>query len=205
MPSPHDEPVQELAWPEGTCYGCGPANADGLDLESHLSEDEERLEATFEPDADHNAGDPNILYGGLIASLIDCHSMWTAITFAHLDAHQSLTDEVAYFVTSELEVDYRKSTRREIRASDPPRTRSCHRKSTLTGTKPRSRFPNTNLGLLALPVPDDVALADPRGVERHLRGSDRRRLLGTLTVPISNIGSLRTISIVNCPTPLHSP
>lgn len=105
-----DEAVQDLAWPEGTCYGCGPANDDGFQLKSYLSEGGDRLEATFEPDATYNSGAPNVMYGGLVASLIDCQSMWTAITFAHLAAERPLTDDLLMYVTAELEVDYRDPT-----------------------------------------------------------------------------------------------
>jgi acyl-coenzyme A thioesterase PaaI-like protein len=35
--------------------------------------------ATFQPEPKYNAGFPNVMYGGIIAALIDCHSIWTAI------------------------------------------------------------------------------------------------------------------------------
>jgi acyl-coenzyme A thioesterase PaaI-like protein len=104
------EPVQDLAWPEGTCYGCGPANEEGLQLKSYLSEEGNRLEATFEPSTIFNSGAPNIMYGGLVASLIDCQSMWTAIVFAHHEENHSLTDDLLLYVTANLNVDYRGPT-----------------------------------------------------------------------------------------------
>lgn len=110
METLHREPVQDLAWPEGTCHGCGPANTDGLQLKSYLSEDNDRLVATFEPSAIFNSGVPNIMYGGLVASLIDCQSIWTAIVFAHLAEDRPLTGDLMLHVTSELTVDYRKPT-----------------------------------------------------------------------------------------------
>ncbi|WP_435158413.1 PaaI family thioesterase [Haladaptatus sp. DFWS20] len=104
------EAVQDSAWPEGTCYGCGPANDNRLQLKSYLSEEGDRLVATFEPDDIFNSGAPNSMYGGLVASLIDCQAMWTAIVFTHLAEDRPLTDNLIQFVTSELHVDYLKPT-----------------------------------------------------------------------------------------------
>jgi acyl-coenzyme A thioesterase PaaI-like protein len=105
-----EEPVQDIAWPEGTCYGCGPANTDGLQLKSFLAEDENSLVASFDGDGRFNSGMPNVAYGGLIASLIDCHSMWTAITFAHLEEGQSFSDGLMLYVTAELNIEYKEPT-----------------------------------------------------------------------------------------------
>lgn len=104
------EPVQEIAWPEGTCYGCGPANTDGLQLKSYLSEDGDGLVATYDADKRFNSGVSNVAFGGLIASLIDCHSMWTAIVFAHLDEERPLNDGFIPYVTAQLEVTYQEPT-----------------------------------------------------------------------------------------------
>lgn len=104
------QPVQ-LSWPDLTCYGCGPANADGLHLESYLGEEGETLVATVRPDETFNSGTPNVMYGGHIASLVDCHSVWTAITFAYRTEGRPLGSEprIAY-VTGRLNVDYHKPT-----------------------------------------------------------------------------------------------
>ncbi len=71
------------AWPDATCYGCGPANPLGHQIKSYWSEDGTEVVATFQPKPEHNAGFPNVMYGGLVASLIDCHSIWTAIATAY--------------------------------------------------------------------------------------------------------------------------
>lgn len=107
---PRHEAVQETAWPEGTCYGCGPANPEGLQLKSYLSEEGDELVASFDPDEGFNSGAPNVAYGGLLASLIDCQSMWTAITSAHLEANRPLADGFIPYVTAELNVEYREPT-----------------------------------------------------------------------------------------------
>ena len=104
------DPVQH-SWPDLTCYGCGPANERGLHLESYRSDDGERLVATVHPDEMFNAGAPNVMYGGHIASLVDCHSIWTAITFAYRAAERPLGSgpRIGY-VTGELDVTYRRPT-----------------------------------------------------------------------------------------------
>ena len=109
-PDGTNDPVQ-ASWPELTCYGCGPANEAGLHLESYLDEAGESLVATVHPDEVFNSGAPNVMYGGHVASLLDCHSVWTAITFAYRSEGRSLGSppRIAY-VTGRLSVDYRKPT-----------------------------------------------------------------------------------------------
>ena len=53
------------------CYGCGPANPHGHHLKSYLLDD--RTEARFTPDKIYSGGVPDNVYGGMIASLLDCH------------------------------------------------------------------------------------------------------------------------------------
>ncbi|MCZ6533874.1 MAG: PaaI family thioesterase, partial [SAR324 cluster bacterium] len=54
----------------------GPNNADGLRIESYW-EGEECI-CNWQPQPHQNAGRPNVLNGGIVASLIDCHSMCAA-------------------------------------------------------------------------------------------------------------------------------
>lgn len=104
------EPVQ-AAWPELTCWGCGPANEDGIHLESYVAEDGETLVATVEPDAVFDAGAPDVMYGGHVASLVDCHSIWTAITFAYEAEERPLgSDPRIAYVTGDLRVEFNRPT-----------------------------------------------------------------------------------------------
>ncbi|WP_121743219.1 PaaI family thioesterase [Natronorubrum halophilum] len=139
-----DEAVQDLAWPEGTCHGCGPANSDGLQLKSYLSVTGDQLVATFGPDAIFNSGVPNIMYGGLVASLIDCQAMWTAIVSAHLAEDRPLTDDLILYVTGELNVGYRKPT---------PLDQPIHLRSWVEGKPGRKTRVTCELG------PDDTVTA----------------------------------------------
>lgn len=105
-----DVPVQH-SWPDLTCFGCGPANEDGVHLESYLGPDDETLVATVDPEDRFTSGAPNVMYGGHVASLVDCHSVWTAITFAYLAADRPLgSDPRIEYVTGRLSVDYRAPT-----------------------------------------------------------------------------------------------
>ena len=74
-----ETPALQDAWPNATCFGCGPANPYGLHIKSYWDADGETVVATFQPEVKYNAGFPNVMYGGIVAALIDCHSVWTAI------------------------------------------------------------------------------------------------------------------------------
>jgi acyl-coenzyme A thioesterase PaaI-like protein len=73
-----DLSLQERFAPEGRCFGCGPANPDGLRIRSfRAAEDPERLIAEWRPSPHHEAFE-GVLNGGIIGTLLDCHSNWTA-------------------------------------------------------------------------------------------------------------------------------
>ncbi len=67
--------VQEEFAPQSICFGCGPANAQGLRIRS--MRDGDGLVATWKPQAHHEAF-PGVLNGGIIGSLLDCHCNWAA-------------------------------------------------------------------------------------------------------------------------------
>lgn len=108
--TPNETPLQD-AWPSGTCYGCGPANTHGNRIKSYWSPDGSEVIARFEAGPEHNAGFPNVMYGGLVASLIDCHSIWTAIawTYREQDRDHGSPPSLSY-VTGELNVRFLKPT-----------------------------------------------------------------------------------------------
>lgn len=74
-----DEPsLQERFAPAGRCFGCGPANPDGLRIRSHpRPDDPDEVVATWTPSPEHEAF-AGVLNGGIIGTLLDCHSNWTA-------------------------------------------------------------------------------------------------------------------------------
>ena len=91
--------------PEGRCFGCGPRNIDGLRIRSYLAGDG-TVVATWQARPEHQAFD-GYVNGGIIGTLIDCHSNWTAI--AALLERQG--GEVApSTVTSEISVQFKRPT-----------------------------------------------------------------------------------------------
>ena len=67
--------VQERYAPASRCFGCGPANEHGLRIRSLVDGDE--LVADWTPQPWHEAFD-GVLNGGIVGTLLDCHSNWTA-------------------------------------------------------------------------------------------------------------------------------
>lgn len=106
--------VTELAfqdyYPESVsyCYGCGRLNEYGLQIKSYWDGDE--AVCTFSPKPYHTAV-AGYVYGGLIASVIDCHSTGTAAAAAYRNQGRAMdTDPPLRFVTGSLHVDYLRPT-----------------------------------------------------------------------------------------------
>ena len=78
MPVDMNIALQDQAMPEGVCYGCGGRNPQGLHVKSYWHEDQVHVLAQHLPDSKY-CGWPDLVYGGLIAMLVDCHSNWTAM------------------------------------------------------------------------------------------------------------------------------
>ena len=67
--------LQETYAPHNACFGCGPANEEGLHVRSFV--DGEHVVAEWRP-APHHEAFPGVLNGGIIGTLLDCHCNWTA-------------------------------------------------------------------------------------------------------------------------------
>jgi len=90
------------------CYGCGRLNEQGLQVKSYW--DGEESFAVFHPKPYHIAI-PGYVYGGLIASLIDCHSTGTAAAAAYrAEGREMDTEPPLRFVTASLHVEYLRPT-----------------------------------------------------------------------------------------------
>ena len=90
------------------CYGCGRLNAKGLQIKSRWDGDE--TVARFTPRPEHIAV-PGYVYGGLIASLIDCHGTGTASAAAYRAEGRDMDSPPPLrFVTAALKVDYLRPT-----------------------------------------------------------------------------------------------
>ncbi len=90
------------------CYGCGRLNRKGHQLKTRWDGDE--TVSVFEPRPEHTAI-PGYVYGGLIASLVDCHGTGTAAAAAYREAgREPGTDPPFRFVTASINVRYLRPT-----------------------------------------------------------------------------------------------
>jgi acyl-coenzyme A thioesterase PaaI-like protein len=93
-----------------TCYGCGRLNPHGMHLRSRWDGDGPDVVAHYAPRPEQ-IGVSGFAYGGLIASLIDCHAMGTAAATAEREAGHAIGDRPApRYVTAALKVDFLKPT-----------------------------------------------------------------------------------------------
>jgi len=91
------------------CYGCGRLNEDGLKIKTQWEGDESVCR--YEPQPHYTGGFPGFVYGGFLASLIDCHSSGTASAADLRQRGSSPDDETpSRFVTASLRIDFIKPT-----------------------------------------------------------------------------------------------
>jgi acyl-coenzyme A thioesterase PaaI-like protein len=105
-----DAPAFQDAYPDDLshCYGCGRLNEHGLQLKSRW--DGEETVAVFTPRPYHVAL-PGFVYGGLIASLVDCHGTASAAAAAcRAEGRELGSEPPVRFVTAALHVDYLRPT-----------------------------------------------------------------------------------------------
>ena len=159
MPEPPAHAVQDF-YPDdfSHCYGCGRLNAHGLQLKTRW--DGEETIARFVPAPEHMAL-PGYVYGGLIASLIDCHAMGTAAAATLRAEGRDVGDAPSpRFVTAALQVEYLKPTplgpELEIRARVRERT---PRKVVVESTVSAGGVITARGEAVAVPLP--AAMAQP--------------------------------------------
>jgi acyl-coenzyme A thioesterase PaaI-like protein len=68
--------LQDLFLADNRCFGCGPANPDGLHLKTY--EDGDGFVAEWTPE-DRFQGPPGVVTGGIMAVPMDCHATWAAM------------------------------------------------------------------------------------------------------------------------------
>ncbi|HEY1135035.1 MAG TPA: PaaI family thioesterase [Nocardioides sp.] len=102
-----DTSLQDTYFPDLSCFGCGPANAKGLQLRSFA--DGERVTAAFTPWPEHDNG-LGFLNGGIIATVLDCHSAAAVTHTAHERGWPSDPGVPLPYVTAGLDVRYRRPT-----------------------------------------------------------------------------------------------
>jgi acyl-coenzyme A thioesterase PaaI-like protein len=107
-----DLSLQQRYYARGGCFGCGPANEKGLRIQSYpdgLSADCE-VRADWRPQGHHEAF-AGVLNGGIIGTLLDCHSNWTAAW--HLMQRDGL-DRPPFMVTADFHVKLRRPTPMDV-------------------------------------------------------------------------------------------
>jgi acyl-coenzyme A thioesterase PaaI-like protein len=79
MPAPIGRSLQDTYAPHNACFGCGPANEQGLRIQSMVVRDAsgDHTVADWMPQPHHEAF-PGMLNGGILGALLDCHCNWTA-------------------------------------------------------------------------------------------------------------------------------
>ncbi len=91
--------------PNNHCWGCGTLNPRGLQIKSYV-EGEETV-CRFQPSPEHMAGPTHVVNGGIIAAVIDCHTICTAIADVYRAAGAELGSEpLRWAVTASLKIDY---------------------------------------------------------------------------------------------------
>ena len=99
--------LQDQFAPNLICFGCGPANKDGLQIKSFVEGD--NVVASFQPQTHQSF--PGMMNGGIVGALLDCHSNWTAAW--HLMNENGLSVPPCC-VTAKYEVTFEKPTPSEL-------------------------------------------------------------------------------------------
>lgn len=95
--------LQDRLFPTMNCFGCGPANPRGLQLKSYPTEG--FTYATFSPWPEHDNG-MGFLNGGIISTILDCHSGATVLYEADRQGWQAPEGAPLAFVTAGLDVRF---------------------------------------------------------------------------------------------------
>lgn len=106
--------LQERYSPQGTCFGCGPANPQGLHVRSFVEGDE--VVCAWQP-APHHEAFPGVLNGGIIGAILDCHCNWAA-------AHHLMAKAGAAQAPCTVTADYAITLRRPTPTDGPVRLRA---------------------------------------------------------------------------------
>jgi len=90
---------------DNNCYGCGADNDKGLQIKSHWHGNE--CICHYVPRPEQCAGPPQYVYGGTIASIVDCHSVNTAMSNHYKrEGREVGTAPEIWCVTGRLTVNY---------------------------------------------------------------------------------------------------
>ena len=135
------------------CYGCGADNPHGMQIKSHWVGDE--TVCTYTPRPEQSAGPLQYLYGGTIASLIDCHSVGTAISnYYRREGRETGEGDPIWCVTGRLTVNYLAPTPIDADVTVRATIETCHEKKTIVKCRVYSGETQTAEGeVVAIRVP----------------------------------------------------
>lgn len=149
------------------CYGCGAWNDKGLRIKSFWDGDESVC--IYQPDPHHAAMPPDVMNGGTIAAIIDCHGVCSAIADAYRTEGREVGDgQKIWYATASLTVNYRKPTRIDGPVTARARlTEKTHKKTAFAvDFYSHDGVLTCDATVLSLRVPDEWA--DPTGLFQHL-------------------------------------
>jgi len=104
----HDASAFQDLMRDNFCFGCGSDNPDGLQIKSVWSvDDPETAVAEWVPLPAHSAGPRSVLNGGIIATVVDCPGIGTAIADAYSREDRAIgTDPEIWYATASISVEY---------------------------------------------------------------------------------------------------
>lgn len=103
LPPVSDVSIQERLYRQAACFGCGPSNPKGLQLKSYVREGV--FVATFQPWPEHDNGF-GFLNGGIISTVLDCHSAAAVMHEASEQGWLALPDADPSHITARLDVRF---------------------------------------------------------------------------------------------------
>jgi acyl-coenzyme A thioesterase PaaI-like protein len=116
--------------PHNHCYGCGPENPDGLQIKSHW--DGKESVCTYTPRPEQSAGPTQYLYGGTIASIVDCHCVGTSIAnYYEREGREIGEGAPVWCVTGNLNVRYLRPIRIDRAVELRATIRECSDRKTI--------------------------------------------------------------------------
>lgn len=103
--------IQDLMQ-ENTCFGCGSENPDGLQIKSYWEGDQ--CICIWHSDRRYQ-GWENVMNGGILATVIDCHAMATAMSHAYrLENREMGSDPIYYYATGSMSLKYLKPSPNDV-------------------------------------------------------------------------------------------
>ena len=135
--------------PENICFGCGNHNEEGLQIKSHWEGEES---VCLWNSHERYQGWPNLLNGGILATLVDCHCMGTAMADAYRREERGLDSDPVYrYATGTLSVKYIKPT---------PNNQPIELRAQITEVKDRKTVLTcqVNVGGITTAIADVVAI-----------------------------------------------